>query len=225
MDNFCHHCGRELKGDEARCPECGAPTGIQTGARTYAEPPPQPKKGINLSVALIAGIAIICLIGIATIPPMLTTTQESYNVTVTISSVNIKVEDTSQYGGATEFPAYVDMKYSLGSSSGSKMIGGWTVKLDDTTYSPTSENTWTFKVSGNPKDISFTAFLKINTSGQNYDLVDIYSEQGVSGSSRYYGVTGVLFKMSEVGEDHTITVSGDSDPIGKIVFNINYVKE
>ena len=85
------------------------------------------------------------------------------------------------------------------------------------------------KVTGDPSDLTFTAFLEIKrTSGPSYvmDTIDLYTvdkSKITSGSSLYYGCSGVSFSIDNVAES-SMTFKGDSDPIGTVNLTFSIVK-
>jgi len=228
MAGFCKHCGKELKDDEPYCPECGMPTGSSyTPMPTYA---PR-RNGNRVAIVIVVVIIALSILMIAIIP-MLIDNQPSdeYTVTIRVESVSINVEDPHYYGPMLQ--ARLDIACTTGSSTVNHTFGVWTdVPSNGTAYTPTMDNTLKLSVSGNPKDVKYTAFLVFKNNHApdeiTYDYADLYDVTGKVTSPPttplYYGCSGVTFD----GEDYdglTITLKGDSDPIGCVKLSFSPVK-
>ena len=228
MAGFCKHCGKELKDDEPYCPECGMPTeSAFTPQPAYA-----PKKsGNGAAIAIIAVIVVLSISMIALIPFFIDNQpSDKYTVTITVESVSINVEDPHYYGPMLQ--ACLDIACTTGSSTVNHTFGVWTdVPSNGTAYTPTMDNTLKLSVSGDPKDVKYTAFLVFKNNHApdeiTYDYADLYDVTGKVTSPPttplYYGCSGVTFD----GEDYdgsTITLKGDSDPIGCVKLSFSPVK-
>ena len=218
MKEFCRYCGRELDGVEPRCPECGMPT---TSFRQQQFYPPRRNNNTTIAIVVVSLIAVACIAGVMILPSLIFT-SETYTVTITVESYSIDVADTTQYGGATEAQAYLE----LSADGKSVEIGHENCHLDGTD-SHFVRNTATYRISTNDlENIKYTAFLKIK-NGNSYDIIDIYKvdpSKIQSGSPEYLGCSGVTFTVSDYSGNSTITLEGDSDPIGNVVLRFSAVK-
>lgn len=237
MKGFCQHCGRELNGDEPRCPECGMPTDVQTPTYSpYYAPAPR-KKGNSAAIAIIiiAVIAACCIIGIAILPTLLST-HPTYEITVSVESASIQLDDLTQWNGSsTVGKVYLEFYYADYDGTHVKEVplnDNYHVNSGEVLTSP---QTFTIKVRGEPSEINYSAYLMYGVKypgshpGQyEYvsDYIDIYSVDTtkVTGGSRYYGTSGVSFSAEDYTENVPVTFTGDSDPIGQVTFRITSVK-
>ncbi|MBO4552355.1 MAG: zinc ribbon domain-containing protein [Candidatus Methanomethylophilaceae archaeon] len=231
MVGFCQHCGKELEGDEPYCPECGMPTGT-VPVRAY----PAAKKNNSTAIAIIviAVIAALCIAGIALLPSLVDVNTDKYRVTVTVDGFNVDVADITQYTDiASNCEIVLSLRYDCGSDTLSEQI-----VLDrhynlNNDYKSLTDVKSSVKIAGDPKDLKITAFLLITgpewNSGSEkfYDYIDIYSvdkSKITSGSSLYYGETGIVFSMDDLDKDGKFTMSGDSDPKGTVDVTVTAVK-
>lgn len=218
MKEFCRYCGRELDGDEPRCPECGMPTPSFRQQQYYAPPK---RSNTTIAIVVVSLIAIACIVGVIILPSLITT-NDSYTVTITVESFSVDVADTTQYGGATHADAYLELT-----------VGDQTVKIGpkncllNGTVTHFTDNVVTCRITTDDIDsVSYTAFLKIKNGG-SYDIIDIYTvDTGKITSTvpSYLGCSGVIFTVSDYSGNSTMTLSGDSDPIGEVVLRFNAVK-
>ena len=229
MAGFCKHCGKELKDDESYCPECGMPAESAFIPQPYA-----PKKNngpVIVGVIVIVAIVILSIVGIAIVSMLVDTgPSEKYTVTVTVESVSIDVADGSYYGPVLQ--ACLSISCNSGGSTVDHTFGPWMGILSNgTVYSPVMDNTLKLSVSGDPKDVKYTAFLifKNDHAPENitYDYADLFDVTGQVTSPAttplYYGCSGVTFD----GEDYdgsAITLKGDSDPIGCVKLSFTVVE-
>ena len=228
MAGFCKHCGKELKDDEPYCPECGMPTGSSyTPTPTYA---PR-RNGNRVAIVIVVVIIALSILMIALIPMLIDNgPSEKYTVTVTVESVSIDVADGSYYGPVLQ--ACLSISCNSGGSTVDHTFGPWMGILSNgTVYSPVMDNTLKLSVSGDPKDVKYTAFLifKNDHAPENitYDYADLFDVTGQVTSPAttplYYGCSGVTFD----GEDYdgsAITLKGDSDPIGCVKLSFTVVE-
>ena len=228
MAGFCKHCGKELKDDEPYCPECGMPTGSSLTPQPAYTPK---KKGNGVAIAIIVIIIALSILMIALIPMLIDNgPSEKYTVTVTVESVSIDVADGSYYGPVLQ--ACLSISCNSGGSTVDHTFGPWMEILSNgTVYSPVMDNTLKLSVSGDPKDVKYTAFLVFKNNHApdeiTYDYADLYDVTGKVTSPPttplYYGCSGVTFD----GEDYdgsTITLKGDSDPIGCVKLSFTVVE-
>ena len=228
MAGFCKHCGKELKDDEPYCPECGMPTGSSyTPTPAYA---PR-RNGNRVAIVIVVVIIALSILMIALIPMLIDNgPSEKYTVTVTVESVSIDVADGSYYGPVLQ--ACLSISCNSGGSTVDHTFGPWMGILSNgTVYSPVMDNTLKLSVSGDPKDVKYTAFLifKNDHAPENitYDYADLFDVTGQVTSPAttplYYGCSGVTFD----GEDYdgsAITLKGDSDPIGCVKLSFTVVE-
>ena len=228
MDRFCQHCGKELKGDELRCPECGMPidpSPYQPSLQpTYAAPP---RKRTNAWIIVVAVVAVLCIALIALIPSLIPT-KDTYTVTVTVEEFSITVEDKSQYGMATT----LDAELGITCGDASATIGPWKdCKIDGTKISPPSGNKAVFKISTSDlTEVKYTVFLNIISSypgGTITDTVDLYSvdtSKVTSPIPKAFGCSGVVMNVEDYQNGSTVVLKGDTDPIGYVKLSFKSVK-
>ncbi len=232
MKGFCQHCGRELNGDEPRCPECGMPTGIQTAY--YAPLAPAKNNGVVIAVVVIAVLIVGCAIGIAVLSSLVTN-EEKYDVTFTVESVSIELDDLTQWDGAsTKGDVYLELYYVEDGETHHKEVLLYKDYVVNSGEKSVNKEI-TIRVSGDLKNKAYSAYLEyqrtypgakpgdVNTIN---DLVDIYSvdTSKITGESKYYGDTGVSFTADDFSSNSTRTFKGDSDPVGKITIGYKAVK-
>lgn len=238
MEDFCLRCGRKLKGDEERCPECGAPTGFRgnhSSGPDFAAPPygipPQQRKGPSVGTIIALGLAVVCLLGIIVLPNLINPPQsESYTMTVTAKDISIK-DMTGTYG--TSMTAFIILD-TQGKTDGESRLGNWDGCNAQTgaVLTLTEKNTKSFKFTSDPKDKNIGVFLcivtKTSASGaiEQYDYVDIYTATYGPGAMPpdYPGCTGVSFKPTETNASGDIELKGDCDPVGIVNLNVTITK-
>ena len=233
MKGFCQHCGKELNGDEPYCPDCGMPVGTFQPQPTYEQ---KKNNGTVIAIAIVAIIAVICIVGIAFLPALITP-EETYTVTLTAEKFSIEVDDIAhQYD--TPLPTHCDVYLQIVCSNGSKTVSDqmhlanhYLVNSGEKT--PMSGSSISLEITGDPKDVTFSAFLLIkrdvpgpggNTIMDYIDIFEVDTTKITSGSSLYYGCSGVSFDLSDFSSDGTVTFTGDSDPIGMIKLSYKSVK-
>lgn len=229
MAGFCKHCGKELKDDESYCPECGMPT------ESSFTPPPTytPRRNSNgVAIAIIVIIVALSILMIALIPMFIDNQpSDKYTVTVTVESVSINIADSSYYGPMLQ--ACLEITCTSGDSSVTDTFGPWMGILSNgTEYSPLTKNTLKLSVSGDPKDVKYTAFLVFKgdhaPEGLTYDYADLYDVTSEVTSPEttphYYGCSGVVFDGKDY-DGSSITLKGDSDPIGCVKLSFTTVKD
>ena len=225
MAGFCKHCGKELRDDETYCPECGMPT-----ESAYT---PQPsyvprKRGNAAAIAIIAVIVVLGIAMIAIIPLFIDSgTSEKYTVTVRVESVSVTVDDPAVYGPVVV--TNLNVTYTIGSSTLEHTFNlNAHCLIDGTEKTDLTNNTVQFVVTGDPKDLKYTAFLLIRSpSGTLNDYADIYDVTDDVTSEPtdplYYGCSGVTFTVDSY--DGTVeTLKGDSDPIGCVKLSFTAVR-
>ena len=228
MAGFCKHCGKELRDDEPYCPECGMPTGSSyTPTPTYA---PR-RNGNRVAIVIVVVIIALSILMIALIPMLIDNgPSEKYTVTVTVESVSIDVADGSYYGPVLQ--ACLSISCNSGGSTVDHTFGPWMgIPSNGTVYSPVMDNTLKLSVSGDPKDVKYTAFLifKNNHAPENitYDYADLFDVTGQVTSPAttplYYGCSGVTFDGKDY-DGSAITLKGDSDPIGCVKLSFTVVE-
>ena len=232
MKGFCQHCGKELDGNEPICPECGMPTGFDQPQSYYS--PPKRNRGAVIGIAVIAVIAVLCIIGIALLPTLIDTrSNEEYTVTLTINSFRIDVADIEhQYNGPmTVGDVTLVISCSDGSSSLDKQLNlkdGYHVNTDCTDI---REDKMVVNTTGDPKNLRFTVFLhytveriidgkKVSIS----DTIDLYKVDPAPEGVNYVGTSGIIFDMSDASDSGDITLKGDSDPIGTVNLTVASLK-
>ena len=229
MGGFCRHCGKELEGDEPYCPECGMPTGVQPAP--YSAGPK--KTDIKIAVAVVAAIAVLCIIGIAMLPSLIDTSSDEYTVTVTVNDFAVYLDDTTQYTDiASDCKIVLSLRYSYAGKTVENQIllkDGYKLNSGAVTVDEKSS----VKVTGDPKDVKVTAFLLItgpgwgSASNPYYDYIDIFSvdtTKVTSGGSLYYGDSGVVFSMDDLNGDNKLELKGDCDPKGVVNITVSAVK-
>ena len=223
MDRFCQHCGKELKGDESRCPECGMPTGDVPTQQMYSAPP---KKNTNVWIIVIAVAAVVCIALIAVIPALIPQT-DSYTVTVTLEEFSIDLEDKTQYGGAL----LVSSSLTIRCGGVSKTLGPWNnCSNSGTMQTPNFNNQVTFRVTTSDlESLTYSVFLNMgpNHSPSPSDTVDIYkvdTSKVTSALPKSFGCSGVSFNISDYSGNVSETMDGDCDPIGHIKLVFKAVK-
>ena len=228
MGGFCQRCGKELEGNEPYCPECGMPTGI---VQTTAAAPK--KNDIKIAVAIVAAIAILCMIGIALLPSLINTSNDDYTLTVTVDDFAVYLDDTTQYTDiASDCRIVLSLSFDYAGKTHSEQLSlSDHYKLNDGIKSTSVKSS--VKITGDPKDVKITAFLLITgpgwMSGKDvyYDYIDIYSvdkSKITSGDSLYYGDSGVSFSMEDLDKDGKFKMIGDSDPKGMVDVTVTAVK-
>ena len=228
MSGFCKHCGKELEGDEPYCPECGMPTGSAASGPAYSSSPK--KNDVKIAVAVIAVVAVLCVIGIALLPTLIDVNNDKYTVTVTVTDFRIDVADAiHQYNGPmTRGEVSLSFACKCGSTNLNK-----TLVLDkdyriNTNGTPVLENKFTIEVTGDLKDLSFTTFMNYTVNrpgiGDITDYIDIYEVTPAPSGVKYIGSTGIVFDMSDV-KGGSVTLKGDSDPLGTVNLSITAVKK
>ncbi len=237
MVKFCLHCGKMLRDEDQRCPDCGTPVD-----GSVAPPLQQTKPKSNdykLKVMVIALVALIAIAIVATALPLWNqTSQGGYNVTVTVDSIS--VSDTAgqlHLDGNGNAPVYVKLGYASSSSSTSTNVdipgnnGLWSCPTDGRAYSDLSGNEKTFKMTGSSiSDYKFTLFLYDYNNPKISDPIDLFDDRNnVVGKDvpKVFGVSGISFSSSSItmnGDTGTITVSGDSDPIGSVTLTFTFTK-
>ena len=226
---FCRYCGRELDSDEPYCPECGMPTG--SGQPQTYHSPSSKKRDVGIAVAAIAIIAALCIVGIALLPMFIDVDEDRYDVTMTVTSFKIDVDDTEhQYNGPlTTGEASLSITCSNGSKSLSKTLVLDRNYLINTNGTSIQEDKFAIEMTGDPKDLKFTAFLhyKVSRPGVESmtDIIDLYKVSPGPADVRDVGSTGVIFDISDLPNDGIITLEGDSYPIGTVVLKITTVKK
>ena len=218
MDRFCQHCGRELKGDEPRCPECGMPTGVVPMQPYYAPP----KRNTNIWIVVIAILAVVGIALIAFIPSLIPQT-DSYTVTVTLEELSVDLDDKSQYGGAMMVATSVTIKCE----GVSKTLGPWNnCPNNGSVQTVASKNQVTFRVATTDlESLEYSLFLNMgpNHSASPNDTVDVYTVDKSTVTSalpKSFGCSGVSFTVSDYTGTAAKVFDGDTDPIGhvKLVF-------
>ena len=237
MAGFCKHCGKELKDDEPYCPECGMPTGSSLTPQPAYTPK---KKGNGVAIAIIVIIIALSILMIALIPMLIDNgPTEKYTMTVTVNGFNIDVTDTTQY---TDIASDCKIVLSLSYNYGEATISDLMVLDDHYNLSSVYKNVnvkSSVKITGNPEDVRITAFLiitgpgwitynaKTNEYEEFFDYIDIYSidtSKITSGSSKYYGESGIIFSLEDLDKDNKVRLYGDSDPKGIVDVTITTVK-
>jgi len=205
---------------------------MPTGSSYTPTPTYTPRRnGNRVAIVIVVVIIALSILMIALIPMLIDNQpSEKYTVTVTVESVSIDVADGSYYGPVLQ--ACLSISCNSGGSTVDHTFGPWMGILSNgTVYSPVMDNTLKLSVSGDPKDVKYTAFLifKNDHAPENitYDYADLYDVTGKVTSPPttplYYGCSGVTFD----GEDYdgsTITLKGDSDPIGCVKLSFSSVK-
>ena len=229
MKGFCQHCGKELNGDEPVCPECGMPTGVQVPQYSAPIPAAPSRANIRITTIIIAIIAICCILAVAFMPQLVNKAESKYEVTVYFDKFSIDLEDTEQYSTSPTVDVALQFYYedSKGSHFNNIMLY---MDYDITSGAEVVPLTKSisFNTTGNPEDVKYTAYMMISVKysmGTIDDIVDLYSvdTSEITGSSKYYGCTGVSFTIDDLSGD-SITLEGDSDPIGHLTMRIEAVR-
>ena len=216
MKDFCHHCGRELNGDEPVCPGCGAPTGF---AQPYYYQPPK-RSGTNVAIIVIAAVAVLCIVGIAFLPTLIPQ-QETYTVTIRVDEIKIS-DSTGYYGG----DAVATLHLTIDDKSVN--VGPWNciIGVEKICGGPGDTVKMTYR--GSLDDIKITAFLYFSGGGHTSDdYADLYDVTDKVTSTvttpHYYGCSGVSFNLDDV-QSSVVELKGDSDPVGYVKLTVNAVK-
>lgn len=231
MGGFCKHCGRELNGDEPYCPECGMPTGSD---RPQSYPVAAPRKNeVKIAVIIVAAVVVLCFVGIAMLPSLITTSDEKYTMTVSIDDFAVYLDDTTQYTDiASNCEVILSISYDFAGKTVSEELPLDRHYVLNKGITPSTAK-HSVKITGDPKDVKITAFLMIRGPGWSsgssafYDYIDIYSvdkSKITSGSSLYYGDSGITFSMEDLDKDGKLRIEGDSDPRGVVDLTVTTVK-
>ena len=234
MSGFCKHCGKELNGDEPYCPECGMPTGSDQSRTYYA--PPKKNNGTVIAIAVVAVIAVLCIVGIALLPTLVdNTAKDKYTMTVTVNDFAIYLDDSTQYTDIkSNCQVILTLYYSYeGETQTDQLVVYNNYALNGGIKEPSNVKS-IVKVTGDPKDVRISAYLMIrgyewkDASGNPFmDYIDIYTvdqSKITSGSSLYFGNSGIVFDMSDLTSDGKIRLEGDSDPRGVVDLTVSSVK-
>ena len=106
----------------------------------------------------------------------------------------------------------------------------WTVSTDGTVKTLTSDNTYTFKNTGNNPTLmiffeTYAPHLDDGTGEvKEGDTIDIYAEKNADRVVENFGATGIYFDMSDVDENGYIELRGDAQPLGYIKLKISVDK-
>jgi hypothetical protein len=232
---FCHHCGKELKGDETRCPECGAPTGVSGGSGFT---PSQQKKGLDPSMAKTLAVIVallICSVALFALFPWNEVSTDSYTVTVSVDSISIQDSNSQMQTYDGYCHCYISMTCS-GSSDDIKIPntndGYWNCPTDKTSITSLNGNTANLTANGSKSSYTYTIFFMYKTATADAeksvdDYIDIYDDSGnlLSTAPEIYGTSGVVVSQSTIEKNNgTVTVSGDSQPLGSVTLTFKFVK-
>jgi len=234
---FCRYCGKILNDSDHVCPYCGKAVDSNSASTTA------PKKNSNMTkLNMILSVVLVAIVIIATVaflmPPAKDDTPE-YKVTVTIES--FYVLDASGQLDPDDHVAEIYFVMGYGTleeaknstySWNSRDTGTWNVDVYESnpvTYSPQSDNYYSFNTDTSPDDLYFTIFMMDfdTVSPDNKvigDTIDLYTPDTIIGTvPEYAGFSGVLFNLSgfETSEnEYVIELTGDSDPIGYVKLTI-----
>lgn len=240
MSSFCLHCGKELRDDELRCPECGAWTekGVSSGASQRASIGEQDveKAAIGKQTIILIVILAVAIIALAVIPSIINTTNvPTYDVTVTIESISIDDPYNGLYvtedGNA---PVYVAFGYSSTTNGTLTMTnlpneGTWSCPVDGTALTELIGGSTTFEMKGTKNDFNFGIFFYDKNNPETSDIIDLYDDSGnVDEGSKapdYFGCNSVVFTLTPDVDTETITLTGDSTPIGSITFTVTITQK
>ena len=185
-------------------------------------------------IVIFALIVAGSILAIAIIPSLM---EEggNYKVTMTVEEFSIDLADLTQYDGAgTHTDVILKVKFNNGSTDVEKSITLYkNYVLNSGVKTPTNENGITFNTVVNPDSLKYSAFLCIERTYMDgphpkttTDIVDLYSVDTtkITGSSSYYGCSGVYFTAEDYSGDGSMVLKGDSDPIGYVKMTFRSVK-
>ena len=227
MKDFCHRCGRELEEGALVCPDCGTPTdkGMQdpvVSKQYHAKP---------LKVPIIVLCVLAALVVVSIVAPMILPGETTYNTTITVEEISI--DDSldglyTEWGDAKAFITVTVNGETVDVPSGKDNY--WTVSTDGTVKTLTSDNTYTFKNTGNNPTLmiffeTYAPHLDDGTGEvKEGDTIDIYAEKNADRVVENFGATGIYFDMKDVDENGYIELRGDAQPLGYIKLKISVDK-
>ena len=225
----CPQCGSEMKDDDLFCPRCGAYSDSKP-LSAAAAPKPQIKKptanwGAILAVAILLTAVVFGAVFIFG-GGVDFNKKATENIEISVDSITLMLDPDIDLDSPDQLYRFEDgYRICIEVTVDGKTVTWPTeyYRMEEAGVEYTPENN-IIHVNGVGLNSDIVIFVYAKTDDDKVmNIIDVFDVTGqASGQVEKYGVSGVRFAKSEIGEDGKVELSGDTFPWAKVSLTFKY---